>query len=90
MSYLLKKRPPKNRLPAPELRLWWGILRQAGRDIERGSEQEALDAYEFLSSTGLWMLTTYFNLRESVAIEAIAKLVRTYNVRHDKPLVSRV
>lgn len=83
---ILFLKSPKNKKLQPEQKLWWSVIRQAADDIETGYEQQALDAYEFLSSTGLWMLIETFGVDEDKAIEAIANLVRSYNGRADRPL----
>jgi hypothetical protein len=63
------------------LGLWWAAIRQAAQDIETGYEQQAIDAWEFLSSTGLWLLMEHFDMKEKDAVEAIADLVRRYHAR---------
>ena len=87
MNLLLRSHPPGQMTkPTKEFYLWWAVVRQSARDIEHGHEQLALDAYEFLSHTGLWLLQYYFMLDESKAIEAVASLVRSYNVRAERNL----
>ena len=89
MNLLLRRNPPLYIQPTSEEYLWWAVLRQAAKDIRYGHEQQALDAYEFLSSTGLWMLQFYFRQSEDRAINAIASLVRRYNARTIRPLPIR-
>ena len=83
---LLHKRPPNNVRPTAEAGMWWAVIRQSAWDICHGHEQLALDSYEFLSTTGLWMLTSYFFCTEDEAIHEIAGLVRRYNARAKRPL----
>mgnify|MGYP003705605823 CR=1 FL=1 len=40
---LLERRAPTKN-PTGELRLWWGVIRQAGYDLRYGHESLALDA----------------------------------------------
>ena len=90
MNLLLRNHPPGQLTkPTKEFYLWWAVIQQAAKDIDTGHEQRALDAYEFLSTTGLWLLTSYFNIREDVAIEVIADVVRRYNARAVRPLPIR-
>src|SRR3990167_7546788 len=89
MNLLLRRNPPLYIKPTGEEYLLWAVLRQAAHDIRRGHEQQALDAYEFLSSTGLWMLQYYFMQTEDRSINAIASLVRRYNARAIRPLPIR-
>ena len=83
---LLKQEAPGMATLNPELVLWWNVIRRAAFDILHGQEQCALDAYEFLSQTGIWMLMDYFEFDEDRAIEEIASLVRRYNVRAKRDL----
>ncbi len=73
-------------MPPPELCLWWQVIRRAAFDILHGHEQSALDAYEFLSQTGIWMLMDHFEMDEDRAVSEIAGLVRRYNVRAKRNL----
>jgi hypothetical protein len=86
MSFL-KQKPPRRLSPyTPEEVLWWHVLRQAARDLVIGSEQDALDSYDFLRSTGLWMLMDHFNLTEDEAVTGIAGLVQQYIARTGREL----
>ena len=42
--------------------LWWGVVRQAAHDLRYSYLQNAEDAMEFLTSTGLWLATDMFGL----------------------------
>lgn len=86
---LLHKNPPNTKPLPGELLLWWGVIRRAAFDVLHGHEQSALDAYEFLSQTGIWMLIDHFELSEDRAIQEIAGLVRRYNVRAKRKLPIR-
>lgn len=86
---LLHKRPPNNVRPTKELGLWWATIRRAAFDLVHGHEQQALDSYEFLSQTGIWMLMDYFDMTEDDAIQEIAGLVRRYNARAVRSLPIR-
>ena|SRR6266511_2630526 len=77
---------PLNTKPTKEDLLWWAVIQQAAEDLDTGYEQLALDAYEFLSTTGLWLLIDHFMMDEDTVIKEISKLVRTYNVRSSRPL----
>lgn len=92
MTLLLRRdRPGQQTKPNKEADLWWAVIRQAAFDLLHGHEQLALDAYEFLSQTGIWMLIDNFGMPEDQAVSEIADLVRRYNVRAERNLpVSRV
>ena len=53
-------------------RLWEGVLRQAERDLLRAPQSEALDALEFLRTTGVWLwsevLGTYGGLDAKIHV----------------------
>ena len=86
-SFLLRRDPSKIKNPLTgEQRLWWAVIRQAAKDIMYGNEQEALDGYDFLKSSGLWLLIYQFDIKEDRAVQEIASLVKRYGARTGRPL----
>lgn len=57
------------------MRMWWAVIRQAARDLRFGHESVALDAYEFMESTGKWMALTLFDLSPERFDAALSGLV---------------
>lgn len=64
MAWVLRSpRPPRRSRPyTSDEYLWWGVLRQAAKDLDKGSRSEAIDAYEFLEITGKWLTQTLFDV----------------------------
>lgn len=66
MAWTLRsKSPPKTKTPRPytaEEVLWWSVMNQAAKDLDRGNQSEAIDAYEFLEVTGRWLALTLFDI----------------------------
>ena len=73
--WLLKLRPPDNnslcslastasynKKAQPELMIWWAVTRQAAWDLVFHDESIALDALEFLRSTGKWIAVDLFGI----------------------------
>lgn len=72
-SSLLGKCPTKN--PPAELKLWWGVIEQAARDLRYGDRVSAEEALSFLADSGTWLLTTYYEYEEQEAQRAVVELV---------------
>ena len=69
--------------------LWRAVIRQAERDLLRAPESEALDALEFLRTTGVWLWSDVFGTMEvGEAKQYITTLVLARNRRigEDLPL----
>ena len=69
--------------------LWRAVIKQAEHDLLRAPESEALDALEFLRTTGVWLWSDVFGTMEvSEAKQYIAALVLARNRRtgEDLPL----
>ena len=81
--WLLARRPPywvaEKGKPAGELALWWGVIRQACRDLRKGHHQQALDALEFLRDTGQWLAVTFYEIDPVDYQQGIAMLVMMRN-----------
>ena len=87
--WLLAYRPPYMETPTqltPEGKLWWAVVRTAAHDLRYGHKSIALDALEFLRSTGLWLLTDMFAVDGGIARMGIAVLVLARNRAHREPL----
>ena len=86
-NWLLSLRPPggwaavslyTKKMPCSkvgERLLWWGILRQAARDVLHGHRSIALDGLEFLSSTGEWVSEELFGISTKDYRDAVVSLV---------------
>lgn len=51
-------------------------MRQAAKDVLTSHESEALDAREFLTTTGVWLLVNLVGIPLDAALEETARLVR--------------
>jgi len=69
-SWLFKKK----KAPA-EQGLWQAVLRGAARDLAFSHESEALDALEWLRSTGAWLAVDYLGIDAEMYKKEIARLV---------------
>ena len=74
-SFLLAPRPPTG-FVEKELYLWWNVIRQAAHDLRFSHKSNALDAIDFLRSTGLWLSIELFDVPEERYREEVASLLR--------------
>ena len=90
MNVLLSKLAPKTKNPPTgetgETRLWWATIQRAALDLRYGHESDALDALEFLRTTGLWLVPTLFEIPERQYQECVAALVADRNRRSTRAL----
>ena len=79
-SWLLGRRPPywqKKTPPQGPEALWWGVIRQAAHDLRFSHRSCALDALEFLTTSGLWLTSRLYRVpRREYQEEVTALLVR--------------
>jgi hypothetical protein len=78
-SWLLKSQPPGELsivVPKPEADLWWGVVREGARDLLYGHESVALDACEFLTTTGVWLCGYLWGVDSSAMHRELVRLVR--------------
>lgn len=74
-NILLRRSPPKTKIPpTPEMRMWWAVMQTAAKDLRFAHESAALDAYEFLETTGKWMAMTWFSLSPAQYDDALRNL----------------
>ena len=83
--WLCRQRPPGNKKSPPELLIWWAVTRQAAHDLVFSYESNALDALEYLRSTGEWV-TSLLGVPTSEYEKAIIELVQLREKRTDKRL----
>ena len=86
-GWLLDKRPP---YPLTrwdgERALWWAVIQRSAHDLRFGSRSDALDALDFLRSTGQWLSEVLFNVPVREYQEAVALLVLHRNRFHHDSL----
>ena len=85
---LLRRKPPKTNAPLSfERGLWWAVIRQAARDLRYAHKSEALDALEFLRSTGLWLSGEMFSVPGDDYKQAVTELVMARMRVRGEPLL---
>ena len=86
ISWLLRLRPPGHKKSPPELLIWWAVTRQAARDLAFSYESNALDALEFLRSTGKWVAVELFGIPSDEYEHGVIDLVTLREKRTDRRL----
>lgn len=79
-NWLTNLRPPGELLasvPSGDANLWWGVIREAARDVGKAHESLALDGLEFLRDTGVWLCEFLWGVEPTVTRKALVALVRT-------------
>lgn len=77
-SWILDQNPPLKRW-SPEHRLWWHVIRQAVLDLRYAYDSLAVDAIEFLRSTGEWLAEFLFGIRAEDYRQEIASVLYRRN-----------
>jgi len=73
-SWLLKRNPPSGRV-LREKALWWNVIRQAACDLRFSHRSSAIDALEFLRSTGLWLAAEILGIPDGTYQKEVAALL---------------
>lgn len=84
-SWLLAGQPPNRNVHREEL-LWWNVLRQAAYDLRFSHRSNALDALEFLRSTGKWLASDVLGIPDGTYESEVAALLIRRNRAHTQPL----
>lgn len=61
---------------APEAKLWLAAVRQAFTDLRLGHDSLAVDAIEFLDSTGAWLLLKFKGIPEYATRLKVGELIK--------------
>lgn len=78
--------PPETENPTGEQKLWWGVIRQAAKDLRYGRRSVALDGLEYLRDSGCYLLSWLFGIPLKESRVEIAHLVHERNRYHNEPL----
>lgn len=63
-------------MPEPDARLWWAIIRESARDVQREHESLALDGLEFLRGTGVWLCEYLWGIEPDRTNKELVVLVK--------------
>lgn len=60
-----------------EARLWWAVVQQASVDVLTLPESAALDAAEFLESSGVHLVEALFGIPQEETRKELARLIKS-------------
>lgn len=63
----------------PEAKLWYAAIRQAITDLLHGHDGLAIDAVEFLDSTGAWLAWKLWGVPEHQTRQEVGRLLEQRN-----------
>lgn len=84
-SWLMGPMPYKKN-PTGEDRLWWGVVRQAAEDLRYGNKSTALDALEWLTLSGVVLISYLYRYPARDGYREVIRLVNERNRYHEEPL----
>lgn len=85
-SWLLGRHYPGWEKGKPgDLSLWWGVIHQACHDLRYGHRQVGLDALDFLTGTGHWLVVELYGIDPHEYKMEVTRLLMERN-RYGEPL----